>query len=318
MIDPTVKNSAKFAFFYLLSLVALVFLAMSVGMIIFQIINKNIIDIINQYSGNYSPDALKLAISALIISAPIFYFITWQIFKNLVEGTLSKDSAIRRWLTYFILLIVSIVMIGWFIGAINSFLGGELTIKFILKAITAILISAIIFSFYFYDIKREDVCKKNKIILAYFYCSLAIVIVAFIASLFFVESPTITRNRKLDNAILQRFDKLDGEIRGYYANKSKLPDNLEILLAERSYLINEDLEDPSTKVVFDYKISGDKSYQLCANFRMSNKDKNIQDENMGYDEYKVKWSHEAGDQCLKQIIVKDIDNSVEIPPLEHK
>ncbi len=32
-------NSAKYAFFYMLSLVALVFVALSTGMIIFQIIN---------------------------------------------------------------------------------------------------------------------------------------------------------------------------------------------------------------------------------------------------------------------------------------
>ncbi|MEK7557588.1 MAG: DUF5671 domain-containing protein [Patescibacteria group bacterium] len=302
MINSTSNNSAKFAFFYALSLVALVFMATSVGMIIFQIINKNIIDVIDQYSSNYSPTDLKLAISALIISAPIFYFTIWQIFKNLITGALSKDSAIRRWLTYFILLIVSIVMIGWFIGAINNFLGGEITVKFILKAITAILISAIIFTFYFYDIKREDVDKKNnKIILTYFYCSLIIIVAVFIASLFFVESPAKTRNRKLDNAILQRFDRIDSEIQSYYIDKKKLPDNFKVLLAGQSYLNSDDLKDPATNVAFDYKVSGGGSYQLCANFRLSNKDKNIQDEGMN-DNFKERWSHEIGYQCLNQKI----------------
>lgn len=307
---PTTNNSAKFAFFYMLSLVALIFMALSVGMIVFQIINKNIVDAINQYSGSYSPSALKFAISALIISAPIFYFTIRQIFKNLIAGTLPKDSAIRRWLTYFILLVASVVMIGWLIGTINSFLGGELTTKFILKAITAILISAVIFTFYFYDIKREEVGGKNdKIILAYFYGSLAIIIIAFAASLFFVESPTETRNRRLDNAILDRFERLDGVIQAYYQDKDALPNDLDILLADYSYLTNDDLNDPTNNTAFDYKISSSNSYQLCASFRTSNKDKNIEDNNY----YQERWPHEAGYQCLKQT-AKNI-NEVKVKPL---
>ena len=67
----------------MLSLVALVFMAVATGMIVFQIINKAIIDIINEYSGRYSSEALKFGISALIISAPIFYLTIRQINKNL-------------------------------------------------------------------------------------------------------------------------------------------------------------------------------------------------------------------------------------------
>ncbi|MEK7167302.1 MAG: DUF5671 domain-containing protein [Patescibacteria group bacterium] len=286
----------------MLSLVALVFMSLSTGMIIFQIINKNIVDAINQYDGNYSPDALKFAISALIISTPIFYFTIWRIFKNLISGALQKDSAVRRWLIYFILFVASVVVIGWLIGVFNNFLQGELTIKFILKAITAIFISSAIFTFYLYDIKREEVNKNNKVILSYFYCSLTIVIIVFTASLFFVESPTETRNRKLDNAILGKFDKLDSAIQNYYIDKNKLPDNLdEIAQIDSGYLTdNNDLKDPTTNAMFDYKIFSNSGYELCANFRTSNKnDAIIEDYN---NSYKERWPHESGYQCLKQRI----------------
>ena len=292
-----INNAAKFAFFYLLSLVALIALAMSSGMVIFQIINKNIIDVINQFSSNYSPSALKYAISALVISAPIYYLTMRQIFKNLATGALTKDSGVRRWLTYFILLVTSVVMISWLIATLNSFLGGELTTKFILKAMTAILIAATIFTFYFYEIKREEVQgKTDKIILAYCYGSLAIVLIVFVASLFFMESPTETRNRKLDNAILDKFERLDGAIQTYYQDKGVLPDDLVALLADYSYLTNDDLKDPAINMAFDYKIISQNNYQLCSNFRMSNKDKNIE-ENTYYQE---RWPHDAGYQCLKQ------------------
>lgn len=301
---PSLNNSAKFAFFYMLLFVTLIFVALSVGMIVFHIIDAA------------DQSVLKFAISALIISAPIFYFTIWQIFKNLTAGILPKDSAIRHWLTYFILFVASAVMIGWLIGAINSFLGGEFTIKFILKAITAIFISAIIFTFYFYDIKREEVGgKNNKIILAYFYCSLAIVIIVFIAGLFFIESPAETRNRKLDNVILQKFDAVDGEIQNYYTDKNKLPDNFEVLQAGQSYLTDDDLKDSSINTVFDYKISSNNSYQLCAIFRASNKNKNEHDKNMIYDDFKDRWPHEAGYQCLEQRVNKINENNSLSAPL---
>ena len=151
------NNAAKYAFFYMLSLVALIFMALSAGIIVFQIINKNIVDALENFRGSYNSGALKFAISAIIIAAPIYYLTAFQINKNLFSGKLSKDSGIRKWLTYFILLVSTIVMLGFLVAVVYNFLDGELTTKFILKALTAIIIAAAIFTYYFYDIRRENV-----------------------------------------------------------------------------------------------------------------------------------------------------------------
>ncbi len=296
-METTNNNSAKFAFFYMLSLVALIFMALSAGMIVFQIINKNIIDVLEQFRGHYSPDQLKFAISALIISAPIFYFTSRQIYKNLFSGALGKDSGVRKWLTYFVLFVSSVVMIGWLIATVNSFLDGELTTKFILKAITAISIAASIFTFYLYDIKREEVVeKKDKVIQMYFYGSLAVVIAVFVASLFFVESPAETRNRKLDQRILENFNDIDRAVNDYYYDEKKLPENLDELVSEFNYLTNKDIEDPLSKKKYEYKITSDKKYELCAVFRVSNKG----EDEIRYNFYKDRWPHDAGYQCIIQ------------------
>ena len=126
--------------------------------------------------------------------------------------------------------------------------------------------------------------------------------------------PADSRWRKLDNVILQRFDQIDSAIQTYYIDKNKLPDNFEVLLAEQSYLTNEELKDPITNVIFDYKIFSSNSYQLCANFRLSNINKNINNENMGYDNnYKERWPHKAGYQCLKQRV--DLFDKVKTAPV---
>lgn len=161
------SQNAKFAFFYMLSLVALIFMAVATGTIIFQIINKKFIDVLS-YMGGFNEGAMKFAISAIIIAAPIYFITSWFINKNLTVGKLNKDSGVRKWLTYFILFVAAVVMISWLIATINSFLNGDLTAKFILKTLTAIFIAAAIFSYYLYDIRRAEIKPKDLTVIIYF------------------------------------------------------------------------------------------------------------------------------------------------------
>ena len=308
-ISQTTKiesNVAKSAFFYMLSMVALVFMALSTGMIIFQIINKNIADAISNYSGVFSQEALKFAISAIIISTPIYYLVMRQINKDLFSGKIDKNSGVRKWLTYFILFVSSVVVIGWLIGIINSFLGGELTIKFVFKAITAVLISAVIFTYYLYDIKRENVVNiKDKTITIYSYATLAIVIIVLIASFFFIDSPAKTRNINYDDLIIQKFSTIDNAINNYYNDNKKLPANLDELKSDINYLIDSDLENPLTKKKFDYKAIDNNKYELCADFKTSNRN----DNDINQYPYGKRWIHDEGYQCIRQNVV-DISKPV--------
>ena len=292
------NDAAKYAFFYVLSLVALIFMSISVGIIFFQIINKEFIDLINEYSGRYSDGAMKFAISAIIISAPIYYFTSKQIYKSLRKGKLEEDAAVRKWFTYLIILVSIIVMIVWLITTISGFLNGELTTKSILKTITALFISGSVFSFYLYDIKRENIKgKKDKVISIYFYASFVIVLIAFVTSMFIVESPTETRKRKLDDRVINNFYQIDGSINSYYKKYEKLPEAIEDLKEEYNYITTEELTNPVTKELYEYKIVSGDEYELCTTFQFSSKEEDKKD----HDPYVDKmWIHEAGYDCLTQ------------------
>ena len=306
------SNNAKFAFFYMLSLVALVFMSLATGMIIFQIINKTIADVLEKYSGQYNDGQMKFAISALIISAPIFYLVMRQIFKNLVKGDLDKDSSIRKWLTYFVLFVSSVVMIGWLIGTLNNFMSGELTAKFMLKALTAIGIAAAVFSFYFYDIKRDKVKHhKDRVVQIYLYGSLAVVSLAFVGSLFVVESPAVARNRRLDNAILDDFSQINSAINTYYQDKKVLPENLDLLRSDFNYINNDTLNDPKNNQPYGYHILADKKFELCADFLTAN----IGSDNSQDQYLKEQWPHEAGNQCISQTVWDTSSDKEGTPPV---
>jgi hypothetical protein len=294
------KQNAKFAFFYMLSLVALVFTAISTGMIIFQIINKLVVDDLSLAPGGFSQDALRFAISAIIIAAPIYFILMKLINKNLLSGEMEKESGIRKWLTYFILLVSAVVMIGWFIATIGSFLNGEFTTKFILKSLTSILISALIFSYYLYDIKREDVRKNNSIIKAYFTGSIALAAVILVSAFFFIDSPLKVRDQKFDQAVINKFSQIDYAVNAYYGENKKLPENLNVLLNGGStyYIIENDITDPATGKVFDYNLVSGDSYEICSTFKTENKSQ-ANDKSVYAD---TRWLHDAGYQCLKQRI----------------
>jgi len=292
------KYDAKYVFYYLLSLVALIFTAFSVGLVVFSIIDKTIPDALNAYYNGNVDGSLKFAISALFIAAPIFYLISSLIAKGLRKGELEKESGLRRWLTYFILLVSSLVILGVFISVINNFLSGELSSRFALKALTVFILSALPFSFYFYDIRRANPEQPDKIVKIFFYVTLVLVLVAFIAAWFFVESPKTARARRLDQNLIQNIANIENAVNNYYERNKKLPDSLNDLQAGQGiYLDKNSLSDPETKVLIVYQKSGDKDFSLCATFRVSSLASD-QGKSVPYGGDMYSREHEAGYQCL--------------------
>jgi len=297
--QPKRDNAAKFAFLYMISLVALGFVAYSAGAIVFQIINKYISDPVNVLRTSYTcldSGALRFAIAALIVSIPIYYVIARKINRELFMGNLDKESQIRKWLTYLIIFISSVVIIGWLIAVIYQFLEGELTIKFILKALTVLAVAGTVLSYYWYDIKREIVFgEKNTVIKIYSRVSLMFVISALIAGTAFVESPQEMRNKKFDRATVDLLSKIESDLETHYRNHEEIPENFGDLFIS-SMSVSETNRVKNGDIIYN-KIS-DTNYELCAEFKTSNK------EETECNPYWLdnEWQHDAGYQCVEKII----------------
>lgn len=260
------KHNAKYAFYYLLSLVALIFTALSVGMVVFSIIDKTIADAVRSYYGG--DGSLKFAISSLFIAAPIYYVISVLIGRGLKSGELEKESPLRRWLTYFILLVSSLIILGVFIGVINNFLSGELTIRFILKALTVLVISGTVFSYYLYDAKRMTAGSTDRVVAVFGWASAALVLAAFVAAWFFVESPQIARARRLDQNLISNMNSIESAVNDYYNRTGSLPAQLSDLDSRNIRLDDSLLVDPETKEAISYNRIGEDEFELCATFRL--------------------------------------------------
>lgn len=313
METPNKPNLAKYTFLYLLSLVTLVMTTLAVGNVLFELINKFIADPLSTYTNAIDPTAMKMAIATLIIASPIYFFTTRVVMKSLTAGVLDKEATPRRWLSYLIILVSSFVMLGFLISVLFSFMDGELTLRFVLKALVALLLAGGIFGFYFYDVRRDQVDEHDKVVKIFGIAAVAVVVISLIISFFFVESPTAARNRKHDQTLANNFDQIDSSLNSYYTENKKLPVSLDVLINEKRYLAESSIKDPLTSELIEYKALGPKKYQLCATFASSNIGVNA---NVDYTV--TRWAHKQGKVCLDQQIFQIDPSTVKPGTLETK
>ena len=262
------NHNPKYAFYYLLSLVALIFLSVSVVMIVFEIIDRSVFDSLSYYGSVNNQKSLRFGISAILVSAPIFFLCVGFINKGLKRGEIGKDSLLRSWLTYLILAVSAVIILGSFVGIINSFLSGEMTLKSILRLLTIIVVSALVFSFYLYDIRRNEIKNKDGIIKKFFFSALVLIVIVFASSWFFVDSPRVAREIKIDQKLLNNIYSAESYVNIYYEKEKSLPESLEdLIIVVDGVMFEDNMINPRTGERISYSKLGEDEFELCADFK---------------------------------------------------
>lgn len=315
------QHGAKYAFYYLLSLVSLIFIGISVGLIAFGIIDQTIIDplIYNYYNNRDS--SFRFAISALLIATPIYYYSLLLINRGFKLKELEKDSSIRKWLTYFIILVSVLIILGVFISVINNFLAGGLSWKFFFQSLSMLIISGLVFSYYFYDIRNAEMKKKAQ--RCFFISSLVIILASFVTAFFFVESPQEARNRRLDDMLLNRIYSLESIVNEYYLENNQLPESIDDLKNLKGNVVyRSDINnflDPETGEEIEYHKLSELDFEFCATFRTDSEETNSYQGGVKY--YGGPNPHSRGYSCQPGNLWEDMqrlkmDNSLETVEVE--
>lgn len=297
------NQSPKYSFYYLLSLVALIFTAISAGLILFGIIDESVLDAWSQNSYRNFDAQYKFAISALLIAAPTYYISVYFINKGLKTKELSLDSALRRWLTYLIVFVSALIILGVFIGIVNNFLSGALTLPFLLKLLSVLLISGAILSYYFWDIKRNSFVSKTLFERLFAIISIVVLSAIFIAAWFFVDLPKDARAKRLDDNLMNNIYQLESAVNNYYSLYERLPENLAEMQSDPAvYLDSSYLVDAETGKSIEYRREGDNAFLLCAEFRRASENKVNRPVISRNDKL-----HDAGYDCIKGQLWSDIN-----------
>ena len=151
---PKPYLQARDAFFYVVSFIALYISAFSFGTLIFSFIERAFPDPVSY--GGFVSGSFARAIAALIVTFPLYLFFMWRISVANARDPERRQSLIRKWLTYLTLVVASGIIIGDLIFTLTNFLEGDLTIRFLLKAATILVITGVIFGYYLWDLQREE------------------------------------------------------------------------------------------------------------------------------------------------------------------
>lgn len=143
--------AAREAFLYLVSFITLYISAFSFGALVFSFINIWLPDPLN-----FGGDVPINAIASLIVAFPIFLVITRALRRGSEKDPERKESRVKKWLTYLTLVIAAGVLIGDLIAVLSSLLGGELSMRFLLKAAAVFGIAGSIFGYYLSDLQKEE------------------------------------------------------------------------------------------------------------------------------------------------------------------
>jgi hypothetical protein len=152
---PRPYLQAREAFLYIVSFIALYITAFSVGTLVFSFIDRAFPDPLRT-GESFPTETLTIALAAIIVAFPIYLFLMWRIVKAAVQNPEQRHSVIPKWLTYLTLVVGAGIIIGDLIALLANFLGGELTIRFTLKAFTILTITGAIFGYYLWDLQKEE------------------------------------------------------------------------------------------------------------------------------------------------------------------
>ncbi|MEK7562619.1 MAG: DUF5671 domain-containing protein [Patescibacteria group bacterium] len=306
------RNIPRDLFLHLLAIVTLYWSAISFVSLIWQFINNFFPDVLDYYQTSYSLGLIRFSVSAIIIVFPVFIVISWYLNKIYTKVAAVRESKIRKWLLYLTLFISSLVIIGDLIFVINTFLGGEITTRFILKALSVILVAGVVFGYYLDDVRRDTPTKLAK----YFAWGTSVLVLAVVVGAFFVVgSPNSARLVQFDQQKIGDLQNIQGQIVNYWQRKEALLGSLTDL--------NDPISsfkvpvDPQTEAVYEYNIkdAANLSFELCATFNKENREPDYQGRiakpippNGGI--YSQNWDHLEGRVFFERTIDKHL-----YPPL---
>lgn len=303
----------------------------SLGTLLYQIINKYIADPLDatkyySYDTSWQTEVIHYSIAALLIAYPLYVFTMRIWFKKFRENEGRSESKLTKWLTYLVLLVAAVTVVGDLITIVFRFLQGEVTMRFFTKALTVFVIATVIFVFYYLERKKVQYQANisRSVFLSFGVLTTTIVAFAIVLGFFAGGSPTEERNRAFDMSRSNDLSDLSNCVESYVEKYSMLPDSLDDLKT-RSIYCNARMQDPVTATPYSYRVITRETmrgnqrvgeYELCATFALSSDKNNNQP--YRYNNLEQWFDHEAGQACdTAEVVIRSpkIPNTITAPPV---
>lgn len=150
---PRPYLSAREAFLYLTLFTALFLFAFNLGTVLFELIERAVPDPVG---AQFTPHELRWGLAFVLVNFPLFLFLTVRQARELARDPEKRGSRVRKWLTYLTLFVAGGFLVGDLVALIAFFLEGELTARFLLKAVVVGVLATTAFVYYMRDLRQEE------------------------------------------------------------------------------------------------------------------------------------------------------------------
>jgi len=307
MEHTNTTNTPKDAFLHLFNILTFYITVIGFITLYIQFINAWYPDSLNYYYTAIA-SAVSVGSSILAISVPFYLISGWLLAKDLAKDPEKREFRLRKWLIYFTLFIAAITIVISLIIFIYNFFSGELSMRFFLKTLVVLTVAAAVFGYYIWELRRKDEHSNIPKILA---AVLAVIVVAsIVAGFFIVGTPTTQRARKFDDKRAGDLQVLQNQIINYWTQKEVLPTDLGQLQDSISGFIVP--QDPLTESEYEYTVSSELSFELCATFKTESQDiPERMKMAFPYDSFNQNWSHKAEKTCFSRTIDPELYKDIE-------
>jgi len=260
--EQVTKMTPKDFFLYIGAMATLYVSVFSLIALLFQYIETIFPDQLSYYHDPYST-AIRLQLASLIVIFPVYLFITRLLNRELRVMPEKNNLGIRKWLIYITLFIAGIAVLGDIIVLLNTFLGGELTTRFVLKILVVLVVVGSAFLYYFYDLKGKWEREQGLARIIAGVVSL-FVLASIVAGFFIMGSPVKQRLLRFDQEKINNLQNIQWQVVNLWQVKRVLPKSLAELEDPISGFVVP--MDSQTGESYTYRVAGNLSFELCAVF----------------------------------------------------
>ncbi len=216
------------------------------------------------YVDPYASSSVSYETASLIVLTPVFLILMRLIRRDIARDPSRNEIWVRRWALFLTLFLAGGSMVIDLIVLVNTYLQGEdLTLGFLLKVLTVLLVAGLGFMHFLADLwgywEREQARAKMVN-----WGVGALVVVTIIAGFFIVGTPQQIRAEKQDAIRVQDLQNIQWQVVNFWQQKESLPASLDEI---RDPLSGATIPvDPSTSEPYSYKRNSPLDFSLCATF----------------------------------------------------
>jgi hypothetical protein len=273
--------------------------------LVFSYINYAFPDQLSYYTMEAFSGGMRFQMATLIVLVPVMLILMRIIRKDIAADHSKGELWVRRWALFLTVFIAGAAVAGDLITLINYFLGGEVTMRFVLKVAVLLLVAGGVFLHFLADLRGYWLKQPDRARMVG-WAAAVLVLITIVAGFFIMGTPGQVRLYRFDSQKVSDLQNIQWQVVNYWQQKEALPASLSELADPISGATIP--TDPQSGEAYRYEVIGPQAFKLCAIFNMDSAENerqaSIARPSMYYggEVEGENWLHGVGETCFDRTI----------------